>query len=133
MVMEGWPPNVSLRSDSGTFALAGRAKSNMRRTDHERARAERREPHTHLIASDTGAHDLAQCLIVETSIRQARRPRRRLVHGGAPAPDPMCFTADPAKAAGEYRNGECSQRQRDGRQPPTVPNRGSLSFMTHPS
>ena len=67
IVMVECPLKVRVRSEPGTMS-ARVPEGNMRRTDGQRIGPEGGQIHPHLIAADTGVHDLTQSLVVEAGI-----------------------------------------------------------------
>ena len=63
-------------------------ESDMRRADDQGVGTERGQLHPHLIAADTGVHNLTQGLIVETGVCNPETDVRR-VHSRAPSADPV--------------------------------------------
>ena len=73
MIIEGLPPKVRVRSDPGTMPAPPAARSgDVSRADQQAISFEGGQPHTRLRAAYARVNDLAQSLILEASIGQAR-------------------------------------------------------------
>ena len=72
----------------------------MRRADNQAIGFERGQPHTHLTAAYARVNDLAQSLIVEASVRQARNAEVWLVQRGTPGRHPFVTSLAIGTAAG---------------------------------